>query len=633
MLKVRGVDDEAEEIDRREEEKKVHIDNSRRRIAELEAECESLAQDMETVGPEQMLLVKRRMEETQRAVQEKMRDRDGIQYSLRGCSVIKGGLETDLAQLKNVKQQKLQVLRKMNEDAFKACMWLQDHKDQFQGDVFEPFIISGNVMDPANAMYVENSINVRDLTAFFFSDANEMNIFMQTMRQDKGWKKVSAVTLPRRSSDSFQPEVAAASLNQYGLVSYVREMVAAPDSVLAFLCGNYHLHRVAVFQPQAEKYNDQFVNQFGLTKFFLGSKMQTVSGSQYSAAKTTMTRAVQPSNILSASLDQERVASTENQLAAKKDEETQLVAQLQQVEDELRNLNGRLEACKKEDKELKQRKNFKQTINGKIEVEKRNLRVMLSEADLGGERRALAARVVPAVKKMVESVRLLQMAIKEVDDRSKTIELVKIANRPMEELVEQRQTALSTATEGLKGLKAEVTSASKDYEAAKQVLAAVLREAREVTGASGSEAPQALQARWEAEQLPSQKEAIEVKITELETQAEAMDAVDPRIVRDYKELKETIQELEQDLQRREVQKKDAEQQMENVKAAWLASLDKLVSRINNRFSAHFASMGFAGQVGVENLHLYLKCCDLISRFSCTRENLRTTLKTTGWTSW
>ena len=63
MLKVRGVDDEAEEIDRREEEKKVHIDNSRRRIAELEAECESLAQDMETVGPEQMLLVKRRMEE------------------------------------------------------------------------------------------------------------------------------------------------------------------------------------------------------------------------------------------------------------------------------------------------------------------------------------------------------------------------------------------------------------------------------------------------------------------------------------------------------------------------------------------------------------------------------------------
>ena len=70
------------------------------------------------------------------------------------------------------------------------------------------------------------------------------------------------------------------------------------------------------------------------------------------------------------------------------------------------------------------------------------------------------------------------------------------------------------------------------------VLAAALREAREVTGASGSEPPQELAARWEAEQLPGQKEAIEVKIAELQTQAEAMDTVDPRIVRDYNELKE-----------------------------------------------------------------------------------------------
>merc|ERR1719239_1862454 len=302
-----------------------------------------------------------------------------------------------------------------------------------------------------SAMFVENSINQRDLTAFFFSDANEMNFFMKTMRQEKGWKKVSAVTLPQRSSESFQPEVSAASLEQYGLISYVREMVTAPDSVLSFLCGNYNIHRVAVFQSQAERYNDQFVNQFGLNKFFLGSKMQTVSGSRYSSAKTIMTRAVHPSNILSASLDQERVALVEHQLAAKQAEEDLLLAQFQQVEDELRNLNNQLEAGRKEVKGLEQRKNFKQKIGGRIEVEKRNLRVLLAEADLGGERRALAARIVPSVKSMVKAVRLLQVAIKEVDERTKTIELVKIANRPMEDLVEQRQAALDAATEGLKG--------------------------------------------------------------------------------------------------------------------------------------------------------------------------------------
>ena len=59
--------------------------------------------------------------------------------------------------------------------------------------------------------------------------------------------------------------------------------------------------------------------------------MQTVSGSRYSSAKTVMTRAVQPSNILSASLDQERVALVEGQLAAKQAEEDLLLQQFQQV--------------------------------------------------------------------------------------------------------------------------------------------------------------------------------------------------------------------------------------------------------------------------------------------------------------
>ena len=70
-------------------------------------------------------------------------------------------------------------------------------------------------------------------------------------------------------------------------------------------------------------------------------------------------------------------------------------------------MNSQLETARKEVKGLEQRKNFKQKISARIEVEKRNLRVLLAEADLGGERRALAARIVPSVKNMVKAVRLL----------------------------------------------------------------------------------------------------------------------------------------------------------------------------------------------------------------------------------
>ena len=41
-----------------------------------------------------------------------------------------------------------------------------------------------------------------------------------------------------------------------------------------------------------------------------------------------------------------------------------------------------------------------------------------------------------------------------------------------------------------------------------------------------------------------------------------------------------------------------------VKAAWLAGLEELIERISAKFSAHFASMGFAGQVDVKRHKLF-----------------------------
>jgi chromosome segregation ATPase len=127
-----------------------------------------------------------------------------------------------------------------------------------------------------------------------------------------------------------------------------------------------------------------------------------------------------------------------------------------------------------------------------------------------------------------------------------------------------------------------------------------LREAKAATGVGQKrdEPPPEVVNNWEKEKLPSRVEDIEVMNTELQAQADCMDTVDPRIVADYKKLKETITELQQDIDRRETTMADALAKMEEVKDAWLTSLTSLVERINTKFSAHFASMGFAGEVGL-----------------------------------
>jgi hypothetical protein len=61
---------------------------------------------------------------------------------------------------------------------------------------------------------------MRDLTAFFFQDAGDTNTFLDCVRNQKGWKKLSAVTVPARESNTYQPIVPVAPLMKYGIISY-----------------------------------------------------------------------------------------------------------------------------------------------------------------------------------------------------------------------------------------------------------------------------------------------------------------------------------------------------------------------------------------------------------------------------
>ena len=113
---------------------------------------------------------------------------------------------------------------------------MRNNRDNFKGEVYEPFILCGNVPNPAHAIYIENTVAARDLTIFFFEEAEDMNQFLNQTRGVMKLERVGAAQLPRRQLDCFTPNVPGEQLQQYGLVDYLRDMVQAPDKVLAYMC-------------------------------------------------------------------------------------------------------------------------------------------------------------------------------------------------------------------------------------------------------------------------------------------------------------------------------------------------------------------------------------------------------------
>ena len=114
--------------------------------------------------------------------------------------------------------------------------WLRNNKDQFKGEVYEPFIVSGNVINQKFAVYIENSIALKDLTIFFFENGDDMNTFLHQARNVMNLERVGAAQVPQEGADTFTARVAAKTLKPLGLVSYLKEMVQAPSPVLAYMC-------------------------------------------------------------------------------------------------------------------------------------------------------------------------------------------------------------------------------------------------------------------------------------------------------------------------------------------------------------------------------------------------------------
>ena len=203
-------------------------------------------------------------------------------------------LEQELAKLSNMEAMKVSKLKNIGgDDCTKALGWLRSNQQVFRGAVYEPFIISSNIKNPAQSKYVENAVQRRDLTAFLFEDAEDMNHFLNTTRNTLGLKRVAAVQVPRESLQEFIPNINGKDLRKFGFVSYVKDLISAPDKVVSYMCKQYGLHRIPVFSGEAERHHAKIV-EMGITKFFVGDKIHSISGSRYSSAKTTLTREVKP---------------------------------------------------------------------------------------------------------------------------------------------------------------------------------------------------------------------------------------------------------------------------------------------------------------------------------------------------
>ena len=137
--------------------------------------------------------------------------------------------------------QQVIALRKLDADAAKAWEWLQEHKDEFEKEVFGPPLLTCSVKDERFSDHIQAMLQKRDLVCFTAQtkadQAKLSNQFIREMGLSVSLRTFSG------SLDEFRAPVRA---EDFGFDGFAIDFLEGPPLLLAQFCSSAMLHKSGV---------------------------------------------------------------------------------------------------------------------------------------------------------------------------------------------------------------------------------------------------------------------------------------------------------------------------------------------------------------------------------------------------
>ena len=162
--------------------------------------------------------------------------------------------EADLNALDSRRGQQLSHLKRMNPDAAKGWEWLQEHRDEFEKEIFGPPMITCSVKDQRYSDLIQSMLQGDDFLCFT-AQCREDHVKLS----EQFYRKMGlSITIRTCSAtfDSFQPPLPRQETAALGLDGFAIDFLEGPEPVLAMLCAERRLHASAV--GLGETTDDQF---------------------------------------------------------------------------------------------------------------------------------------------------------------------------------------------------------------------------------------------------------------------------------------------------------------------------------------------------------------------------------------
>ena len=600
-----------------EEEEKMDRQN---RLKTAQAEVERIQRELKYTAPDTVLdteIAKQRERENEinNKIHTLASSKTDMSHELKSKQQSRKSLEKALYDLRSVETQKLNQLNKANPDCWGAVMHIRQNmstwrkQGKFKHGVYEPAVLSLTVHNLDHSLYIEKEAGSQQLEAFVCEDASEANILMEELR--KQFHRVSVIHGDLDKMDQFQgphgdrfkSRPSPEQMEKLKFVGYVGDMFSGPDAVKTHLFLHTGVFNTAVFAEETQwtpSIGDMFPN---LRKYYVGKMLNTVRISKYSkqVLRTEDDLSLFKPQRFKINYDQDEIGRLDKQINEISSVIATLEKQIMRINDSEAKIRQELSQLKREIAE-----------NQEAKATKRKLEISLK----------MKKEIVDELSRPFDSTKVEKF---KEDKKKVTSELVKhclelnesLAKSSIQyirrDLLRKRQNHLhekfSFNSNELAKLQVELKEKEKLRNVEHKKLEKSknkLRDSKDAAhGCTADESkdvqkkpPPGYAAKFEtieANDIEELEAYIESLAKELKNE-DKMIQDQVKFSKQYNERKESIERMEAEIQDLKSKKDEALAASKDISTTGVQKLEDLLAKVNDKFSAYFASLGYSGQV-------------------------------------
>jgi DNA repair ATPase RecN len=189
------------------------------------------------------------------------------------------------------------MLGKVSGDTAIAWNWFQENKAglPLKGEVYGPSILECSIRDPRYAQVVENQLRRGDFIAITCTNGDDQRLLSDRFlskaeNNGLGLHDIHMRTSPKPLS-SYRPPVAHADLSRFGFEGYVIDYIQGPDPVLAMLCDNAQVNKIAYASKPITDEQHNAASNSPIQKWVSGKSINAITTRrEYNASSTAVTQ-------------------------------------------------------------------------------------------------------------------------------------------------------------------------------------------------------------------------------------------------------------------------------------------------------------------------------------------------------